>query len=233
MSLFALYWVGISLIIQIKPESRKRIKTRDSHPVSQISPIMKLSERPEISESTIRGDERRHPATLQDIPGLHGYLFDHIFSRKASKVVGTCWKHFSIARRRLKSYDYGMTGEDKGSTVIHKDIIVVGGGIAGLTSITLGIEDNMLLLDGEESLRAYAGLLRGLYLESADEVARIILAIHDIIVDMKVLYGVDNPLFTQKKKPPYSGAFGNRLDLQIFQNDVPHLEDEYALRGLS
>jgi hypothetical protein len=82
-------------------------------------------------------------------------------------------------------------------------------------------------------LRAYAGLLRGLYLESADEVARIILAIHDIIVDMKVLYGVDNPLFTQKKKPPYSGAFGNRLDLQIFQNDVPHLEDEYALRGLS
>ncbi|MFO7729827.1 MAG: NAD(P)/FAD-dependent oxidoreductase [Spirochaetia bacterium] len=66
--------------------------------------------------------------------------------------------------------------------------------------ITLGIEDKTLVIDGEQSLNAYAGLLKGLYPESGEEVDRIILAIHKIIEDMKVLYGVDNPLFTKKKK---------------------------------
>jgi len=66
--------------------------------------------------------------------------------------------------------------------------------------ITLGIEDRMLRIDGEESLDAYAGLLKGLYPDSAGEVDRIIQANHDIIEDMKVLYGVDNPLFSNKKK---------------------------------
>jgi phytoene dehydrogenase-like protein len=66
--------------------------------------------------------------------------------------------------------------------------------------ITLGVEDKMLAIDGEESLYVYAGLLKGLYPDSGDEVDRIILAIHSIIEDMKVLYGVDNPLFTKKKK---------------------------------
>lgn len=66
--------------------------------------------------------------------------------------------------------------------------------------ITLGIEDRMLVIHGEESLNDYAGLLKDLYPQSVDEVDRIIQAIHNIIEDMKVLYGVDNPLFTQKEK---------------------------------
>jgi phytoene dehydrogenase-like protein len=66
--------------------------------------------------------------------------------------------------------------------------------------ISLGIEDTVLTIDGEQSLYSYAGLLKRLYPESADDVDRIIRAIHDIIEDMKVLYGVDNPLFTKKKK---------------------------------
>ncbi len=66
--------------------------------------------------------------------------------------------------------------------------------------ISLGIEDTVLTIEGEQSLYAYAGLLKSLYPESADEVDRIIGAIHDIIEDMKVLYGVDNPLFAKKKK---------------------------------
>jgi phytoene dehydrogenase-like protein len=66
--------------------------------------------------------------------------------------------------------------------------------------ITLGVEDKLLAIDGEPSLHAYAGLLKDLYPESGEEVDRIILAIHTIIEDMKVLYGVDNPLFTRKKK---------------------------------
>lgn len=66
--------------------------------------------------------------------------------------------------------------------------------------ITLGIEDKRLVIAGEESLSAYARMLKELYPESGEDVDRIIHAVHDIIEDMKVLYGVDNPLFTKKKK---------------------------------
>ena len=66
--------------------------------------------------------------------------------------------------------------------------------------ITLGIEDRLLRIDGEESLTQYAEILKDLYPESKLEVDRIIHSIHDIIEDMKVLYGVNNPLFSKKKK---------------------------------
>lgn len=65
--------------------------------------------------------------------------------------------------------------------------------------ISLGIEDRVLRIDGEQSLYSYSELLKTLYPESSDEVDRIILAIHNIIEDMKVLYGVDSPLFAKKK----------------------------------
>jgi phytoene dehydrogenase-like protein len=64
--------------------------------------------------------------------------------------------------------------------------------------ITLGIEDKLLKIDGEQSLQLYADMLKDLYPESQHEVDRIIRAIHEIIEDMKVLYGVDNPLFSKK-----------------------------------
>jgi len=66
--------------------------------------------------------------------------------------------------------------------------------------ITLGIEDRLLRIDGEESLNQYALVLKELFPESKLEVDRIIQSIHDIIEDMKVLYGVNNPLFSKKKK---------------------------------
>jgi len=66
--------------------------------------------------------------------------------------------------------------------------------------ITLGIEDRLLKIDGERSLHLYADVLKDLYPESKDEVDRIIQVIHDIIEDMKVLYGVDSPLFARKRK---------------------------------
>ncbi len=66
--------------------------------------------------------------------------------------------------------------------------------------ITLGIEDRLLKIDGEQSLHLYADMLKELYPESKDEVDRIIQAIQEIIEDMKVLYGVDNPLFVRKKR---------------------------------
>ena len=64
--------------------------------------------------------------------------------------------------------------------------------------ITLGIEDRLLKINGEQTLYLYADVLKDMYPESKDEVDRIIRAIHEIIEDMKVLYGVDNPLFAKK-----------------------------------
>lgn len=66
--------------------------------------------------------------------------------------------------------------------------------------ITLGIEDRTLVIAGERSLDEYARLLKDLYPDSEGDVDRIIRAVRDIIEDMKVLYGVDNPLFAKKRR---------------------------------
>ncbi len=72
--------------------------------------------------------------------------------------------------------------------------------------ISLGIEDRILTVRGEESLYEYSALLKGLYPGSESEVDGIVRAIRDIVEDMKVLYGVDNPLFSKKKKNPLTLA---------------------------
>lgn len=66
--------------------------------------------------------------------------------------------------------------------------------------ITLGIEDKIIIIDGDKSLSDYALLLKELYPESKDDVDRVIRSVHDVIEDMKVLYGVNSPLFSKRKK---------------------------------
>ncbi len=66
--------------------------------------------------------------------------------------------------------------------------------------ITLGIEDKLIRTEEEDSLTRYADALKTLYPESKLEVDRIIQSINDVIEDMKVIYGVNNPLFSKKKK---------------------------------
>jgi phytoene dehydrogenase-like protein len=66
--------------------------------------------------------------------------------------------------------------------------------------ISLGIEDKLMITDGDESLTRYSEMLKELYPESIQEVDLVIKSIHDVIEDMKVLYGVNNPLFSKKKK---------------------------------
>jgi len=66
--------------------------------------------------------------------------------------------------------------------------------------ITLGIEDSIIRIEGERGLQTYADMLKKLYPGSEGDVDRIIEAIRSIIEDMKVLYGVDNPLFAKKRK---------------------------------
>ncbi len=66
--------------------------------------------------------------------------------------------------------------------------------------ITLGIEDSVIRIEGEQGLGTYAEMLKRLYPGSEGDIDNIIDAIRSIIEDMKVLYGVDSPLFAKKKK---------------------------------
>jgi len=66
--------------------------------------------------------------------------------------------------------------------------------------VSLGIEDEIFTVTGENSLLTYAGLLRRLYPGSVLEVDALAREIRKVIKDLKVLYGVDNPLFSPSAK---------------------------------
>ena len=61
--------------------------------------------------------------------------------------------------------------------------------------VSIGIEDQMILVDTPASLAAYRDLLLRFYPDSAADIDRIMALIARIMRDMDVLYGVDNPLF--------------------------------------
>ena len=66
--------------------------------------------------------------------------------------------------------------------------------------VSIGVEDHLFKVTGEESLIEYSALLKRLYPASASEVDVLIHEIKGVIKDLKVLYGVDNPLFTKSAK---------------------------------
>ncbi|MFO7881279.1 MAG: NAD(P)/FAD-dependent oxidoreductase [Kosmotogaceae bacterium] len=61
--------------------------------------------------------------------------------------------------------------------------------------VSLGIENEIIHINSEESLSDYAALLRKFYPDSENEIENVISVIKKITKDMEVLYGVDNPLF--------------------------------------
>jgi len=62
--------------------------------------------------------------------------------------------------------------------------------------VSVGIENDIMHVTSKESLKDYADLLRRLYPGSGEEIERVISIIRKIMKDMEILYGVDNPLFT-------------------------------------
>lgn len=66
--------------------------------------------------------------------------------------------------------------------------------------VTLAVENEQVVVKGEQSLYEYAEMLKRIYPDSHLDVENIIREIQKTIDDMKVLYGVDNPLFQKKKK---------------------------------
>lgn len=66
--------------------------------------------------------------------------------------------------------------------------------------VSLGIEDDVFTVTGEDSLLRYSALLKKLYPGSVLEVDALIREIGKVISDLKVLYGADNPLFSKTAK---------------------------------
>lgn len=62
--------------------------------------------------------------------------------------------------------------------------------------VSIGIEDSVIHVSSQESLKDYQDLLRKTYPESEDEIENVISVIKNIMKDMEILYGMDNPLFT-------------------------------------
>jgi len=63
--------------------------------------------------------------------------------------------------------------------------------------ITIGIVDRWVRMDSRESLQDYATLLKDIFPENIADIDRIIDEINKIIVYLDVLYGIDNPIFTE------------------------------------
>ncbi len=63
--------------------------------------------------------------------------------------------------------------------------------------ITIGIVDRWVRMRSRESLQDYASLLKEIFPENVADVDRILEEINKIIVYLDVLYGIDNPLFTE------------------------------------
>lgn len=62
--------------------------------------------------------------------------------------------------------------------------------------VSVGIENDIIPITSKESLKDYEDFLKKFYPGSGEEIERIIAIIKKAMKDMEVLYGIDNPLFT-------------------------------------
>jgi len=65
--------------------------------------------------------------------------------------------------------------------------------------VSLGIEDRVIDIISEENLKDYFELLVSFYPESSDDIRKIINNIKTVMKYMKVLYGIENPIFKDLK----------------------------------
>lgn len=61
--------------------------------------------------------------------------------------------------------------------------------------VSVGIEDDIIDVESEADLAQYEQQLRRIYPQSDEDITRLIAAIRNVMENMKILYGVDNPLF--------------------------------------
>jgi len=66
--------------------------------------------------------------------------------------------------------------------------------------VSLGLEDRVIHIEGEDDLNAYGNLLRAFYPNASKEIGAIIQEIEEITQLMDLQYGIDNPLFLDFKE---------------------------------
>ncbi|MFO7636683.1 MAG: NAD(P)/FAD-dependent oxidoreductase [Clostridia bacterium] len=66
--------------------------------------------------------------------------------------------------------------------------------------VTIGIQDKIVKLHDEDSLKEYQALLVSQFPESEEDIQNIMNEVKRVMHYMKVLYGIDNPLFLDLKK---------------------------------
>lgn len=66
--------------------------------------------------------------------------------------------------------------------------------------VSVGIEKEILHIEGSESLVAYQGMLEKLFPGSVKDIAKVMKAIRKVMKHMDVLYGIENPLFKDINK---------------------------------
>ena len=69
--------------------------------------------------------------------------------------------------------------------------------------VSIGIENAVVRLAGEESLKAYSDMLKQAFPGDAEDIDRLIAAVRQTMGYLDVLYGIDNPLFMNLKDRQY------------------------------
>ncbi len=72
--------------------------------------------------------------------------------------------------------------------------------------VSVGIEERVMHVSSEESLRDYETLLKAFYPESREDIERVISVIERVMKNMSVLYGVSNPLFNDFRNDTFHFA---------------------------
>ena len=93
--------------------------------------------------------------------------------------------HFEAGVRALE--DAGIVFPMLEDLGIHLEVVK--------SRVSLGIENEMLHIDGLESIDRYRDMLARLYPESEKEIDAVIAVIRRIMKHMEVLYGIENPVF--------------------------------------
>jgi phytoene dehydrogenase-like protein len=109
-------------------------------------------------------------------------------NRELGGLVGSFSRdgvHFDAGVRALE--DAGIILPMLKDLKIHLEVVK--------SPVSLGIEDQILHIDGIDSLSAYRDLLKRFYPASGAEIERVIKAIRRVMRLMDVLYGVENPVF--------------------------------------
>jgi phytoene dehydrogenase-like protein len=128
------------------------------------------------------------------------YLAKSGYSTLICEKEKTCGGLVSTFEREGFFYDGGIRAMEN-SGVVFPMVKQLGLDIDFIKNhITIGIEDQVIRIESEQSVKEYQSLLINLYPDSKDEISEIIIQIQRIMHYMDVQYGIDNPIFLDMKK---------------------------------